>query len=671
MTTALEVTRGTVLRGKYRVERTLGEGGMGIVLLATHVKLEQRVALKMLRPAARARPNVVARFAREARAAAKLRNDHVVRVLDVDETEEGDPFLVMEYLSGTDLETRVRRDGPLSPAEAIDYALQACEGIAEAHALGIVHRDLKPANLFVTKSAEGTDRIKVLDFGIAKAGEDFSVTAADAILGSPSFMAPEQLASAGEASPRSDIWSLGVVLFYVLTGELPFVADNLAALAAKITGESARSLRDLHPTLPEPLYDVIDRCLEKDPADRFASVVELARALADAAEIPDRADRVSRIARAAAVRVEQPSSARIPLEKKPERVTEEVAITTAPVPRRRRWPLFALVAILVIGAVVVIRWRARKTEMVAEPAVTLDPAGVGFDDLSYAPSLKRVVIPAGELGEVALLDPESRKLDVISGFTRSPTGKGGHTQGATSAAMAGGLLAVIDRSTRTVALVAPEERRILSTHPLGGVPDYVRYEPTNGEVWVTEPDIERIEVFTLDAAAKELRPSSPIEVPGGPEFVAFDATRAFTNLWKGQTSTIDLHTHKVRNTFTNGCEGSRTLAIDERRALLFVACVEGRVTSIDLSHGYRLLGKVDYHPGIDALVLDPTRGLLYAPSAEAGKMAAIAFDRDGVPSLAFEVTTQKGAACATLDPSGAIWICDPVHGRLLVMAPPR
>ena len=701
---AADHARGTILRGKYRIERVLGEGGMGIVLLATHLKLEQRVALKVLRPAARERPNVVARFAREARSAAKLRNEHVVRVLDVDETDEGDPFLVMEHLVGIDLETRIRRDGPLSAELAADYMLQVCEGVAEAHAVDIIHRDLKPANLFLTKSADGSDLVKVLDFGIAKAGEDLSVTAADAVLGSPVYMAPEQLKSSSDVGARTDIWSLGVVLYQLVSGELPFNAATVAGLAAIIASEPARPLREARPDLPPALYAVVDRCLHKAPAERFASVVELARALAEIASVPSAADRVSRVARAAAARPEPSSLDLVPVaagrvtarmtaideaveqepapEPEPDSAPPRVdtsARRRAGSPRRTLVPIVATLLAVAIAAFTAARFRPRAAPPVlpsaalraATPAIAIDAAGVGFDDLVYAPSLHRVVVPAGETGNVLLVDPESRAVETIAGFTRSPSGRGGHTQGPTSAALAGDFLAVIDRSTRTIALVDPTTRQVVASHALGGVPDYVRFEPSSGDLWVTEPDAERIEIFAIDTAARKLQPPQAIDVPGGPEFIIFDATRAYTNLWKGMTSTIELRTRKLRTTFPNGCEGSRTLALDERRALLFVACLEGVVTSIDLSHGSRILGRVTYHAGIDALVYDPVRGILYAPSAAAGTMAALVVDRDGVPELSFEVTTAKGAACATVDASGAVWICDPTHGRLLFMAAPQ
>jgi hypothetical protein len=298
--------RGAVLRGKYRIDRVLGEGGMGVVLLATHLKLDQRVAIKVLSPAIQKRPHLQARFAREARAASKLRNEHVVRVLDVDETEDGLPFLVMELLVGMDLDALLRREGPLTAARAAEYVLQACEGVAEAHAVGIIHRDLKPANLFLAKGEDSAERVKILDFGIAKAVEsedDLSLTETNGVVGSPLYMSPEQLKGSRELDARTDVWSLGVVLYQLATGKLPFEATSATALAACIASEPPVDIASLRPDLPPAYVTAVERCLRKVPSERFASVVELARAIADLAPgDAGAAARVSRVSRAAAVR---------------------------------------------------------------------------------------------------------------------------------------------------------------------------------------------------------------------------------------------------------------------------------------------------------------------------------------------------------------------------------
>jgi serine/threonine-protein kinase len=299
---------GTVLRGKYRVERSLGAGGMGIVVLATHLRLSQPVAIKLLRPEARGNPDVVQRFAREARAASKLRGEHAVRILDVDDSEAGDPFLVMEYLEGTDLQRHLETKGALLLEDAVGFVLQACEGIAEAHGVGIVHRDLKPGNLFVTSRPDGTPLVKILDFGISKATEreaaaDFVVTKPASAIGSPAYMSPEQLKDSGGVDARTDVWALGVVLYQLLTNALPFEATSTAALAARIAADPPRPLRALRPEAPDALEAVVLRCLAKVPAERFADVAALARSLAPFAHGGESgAVRVARVAEKTALR---------------------------------------------------------------------------------------------------------------------------------------------------------------------------------------------------------------------------------------------------------------------------------------------------------------------------------------------------------------------------------
>jgi eukaryotic-like serine/threonine-protein kinase len=274
------VEEGEIVAGKYKVERVLGAGGMGIVVRAHQVELDRPVALKFLLPQACEAPGAVERFLREGRAAAKLESEHVARVLDTG-TLGGAPFLVMEYLEGSDLADLLAARGRLPPHEAVTYVLQACEAIAEAHAAGIVHRDIKPSNLFLTRRPDGTPRVKVLDFGISKAdgGSRPDLTASAMMMGSPRYMSPEQMVSARDADGRTDVWALGVVLFELVTGRPVWDAATVQGLCALIATAPAPRLRSLAPDAPLALEHVVAGCLVKEKDGRMASVAELMRAL--------------------------------------------------------------------------------------------------------------------------------------------------------------------------------------------------------------------------------------------------------------------------------------------------------------------------------------------------------------------------------------------------------
>jgi serine/threonine-protein kinase len=282
----LPIREGDLLAGKYRIQKVLGRGGMGVVVAAVHAQLGQQVAVKFLLPEACAFPEAIGRFLREARASVRIQSDHVARVLDVGELETGAPYIVMEFLRGSDLGEIVETSGPLSVKDAIDYVTQACEAIAEAHTLGIVHRDIKPRNLFLTRRPDGSGFVKVIDFGISKAtqdkmlGESASMTATTAMLGSPRYMSPEQLRSAKKVDHRTDIWALGVALFELVTAQEAFSADTLPGLITAIGMDAPSPLRAARADAPVELERIILRCLEKDPARRFADVGELALALA-------------------------------------------------------------------------------------------------------------------------------------------------------------------------------------------------------------------------------------------------------------------------------------------------------------------------------------------------------------------------------------------------------
>ena len=300
---AAGVQPGQILLGKYRIERVLGMGGMGVVVAATHVTLEERVAIKFLLPQALSNGEAVARFLREARAAVRIKSEHVARVTDVGQLETGAPYMIMEYLDGSDLGSVVQQRGALPIEESVEYLLQACEALAEAHALGIVHRDLKPANLFLVRRADGSPSVKVLDFGISKttgldgSNSDLGMTKTQAVMGSPLYMSPEQMVSARDVDVRTDIWALGAILYELLTGKVPFQANTITQLCAMILQQQAPALRNSRPDAPEPLQNVIARSLQKDRNERYTNVAELAQALAPFASRRARisVERVSRV----------------------------------------------------------------------------------------------------------------------------------------------------------------------------------------------------------------------------------------------------------------------------------------------------------------------------------------------------------------------------------------
>jgi eukaryotic-like serine/threonine-protein kinase len=279
------VREGDVLAGKYRIERVLGIGGMGIVVAARHTQLDAAVAIKLLLPEMLASPTAVARFAREARAASKMTSEHVTRIFDVGELENGAPYIVMELLDGIDLHEMLKQRGTLPAEQAVDFILQTCVAVADAHALGIVHRDLKPANLFCARRSDGEPVIKVLDFGISKLSDlgagvpMMSVTQTAAVMGTPLYMSPEQMRSAKDVDSRTDLWALGVILFQLVTGTVPFHGQTLTDVAVKVATEPAPNLRAVCASAPAGLEVVVFRCLEKDPRSRYQNVAELALAL--------------------------------------------------------------------------------------------------------------------------------------------------------------------------------------------------------------------------------------------------------------------------------------------------------------------------------------------------------------------------------------------------------
>jgi eukaryotic-like serine/threonine-protein kinase len=277
-------TVGEILAGKYRIEAVIGVGGMGRVVKANHLYLQQPVAIKILLPQMVESQSTVARFLREAQSTVKLRSEHIARVIDVGTMSDNTPFIVMEFLEGFDLNQILRHHGPQMAQPVVDLILQACEGLSEAHSVGIIHRDIKPSNFFITRRPDGSNLLKILDFGISKTPAELTeLTGTQTVVGTPTYMAPEQMRTARSTDPRSDIWSMGVVMYQMLAGRPPFEAETYAELVMKVGLEPPTPL---HVPLPAGLDSIVLRCLEKDPKNRIQTVGELARMIAPYASDP-------------------------------------------------------------------------------------------------------------------------------------------------------------------------------------------------------------------------------------------------------------------------------------------------------------------------------------------------------------------------------------------------
>ncbi|MGK3987827.1 serine/threonine-protein kinase [Sorangium sp. So ce136] len=338
------VQPGDILAGKYRVERLLGTGSMGVVVAAVHVELGQCVAVKFMRSAHNVTADARERFLREARAAVRLRSQHVARVFDVGTLEGGAPYIVMEFLEGRDLAALLEESGALSLDDAVEYVLQTCEAVGEAHAAGIVHRDLKPANLFVAQDVSGSPCIKVLDFGISKiSGADLALTDDDQTLGSPYYMSPEQMSSSKDVDARSDLWALGVLLYELIAGQTPFHAKTLAEFYGRILAAQPTPLRERRSDVPRELDAVIQRCLTHDREQRWSDVAAFAGALAPHAPArargyPERVWRVLNMQRLSSSGArDEPGARRVvsfppPASASPPPASAEAAEAIAPVP---------------------------------------------------------------------------------------------------------------------------------------------------------------------------------------------------------------------------------------------------------------------------------------------------------------------------------------------------
>jgi eukaryotic-like serine/threonine-protein kinase len=421
-TSDIGVRIGDIVAGKYCVEEVLGAGGMGVVVAARHLALHEKVALKFLRPRALEIPEAVPRFLREARAAAKIKNEHVARVSDVGQLDDGMPYMVMEHLEGCDLATLLEQQGPLPVAQCVDFLLQAGEAIAEAHVFGIVHRDLKPANLFCVRRGDGGRSIKVLDFGISKVTREIDraqdITTTAEMIGSPLYMSPEQLQSSKDVDARTDIWSLGVIVFQLLTARPPFFGRTVTELVYKVATSPPASLRTYRPDLPVRLEEIVARCLEKDRRRRFSTIGELAVALKEFGSKGAEAsvERILGTLRGGApteVSLVDLSGELVP-------TLEPTRCAPAPTPhfdtraewsgthrgigrrggRSLAWVGVSVVAIVAVGAVVALRYGAMATVTTASSALHSSEPASGSASGSAAPSV--VTPPPTEATAIAM-----------------------------------------------------------------------------------------------------------------------------------------------------------------------------------------------------------------------------------------------------------------------------
>jgi SAM-dependent methyltransferase len=329
----------------------------------------------------------------------------------------------------------------------------------------------------------------------------------------------------------------------------------------------------------------------------------------------------------------------------------------------------SLALVLVLGACV------HRTDPASGVTIVNLPngaPGIGFDDLRFSPELHRVLAPLGRAGALALVGGSSASIVLIGGFSSEAGYDGGHDFGATSADAARGLVLVTDRTARTLSLVDPVKRSILSSAPLASGPDYVR-SAGDDQVWVTQPDSEQIEIFQLSSEQPPKAAAvGAIKVPGGPESLVIDATRkrAYTHLWEGKTVAIDLGTRAIVETWPNGCNGSRGIALDEPAGFLLVGCAEGTAVVLDVKNHGAIVSKLSHGDGVDVIDFSPRLSHLYLPGAKSASLAVLGVSDQGALSLLGTFKTASGAHCVAADDQGVAFVCDPQGGRLLAIKDP-
>jgi DNA-binding beta-propeller fold protein YncE len=299
--------------------------------------------------------------------------------------------------------------------------------------------------------------------------------------------------------------------------------------------------------------------------------------------------------------------------------------------------------------------------------------GIGFDDLRYSPALGKVLVPAGRAGELDLIDPEALTVARIGGFSAKASYQGGHDDGPTSVDEGRGLLFVTDRSAQQLAVVDAGRAAVVARVPLAASPDYVRFVAATGELWVTEPDAEQIEIFALpQTPAPTPQAVATIAVSNGPESLVIDpkSGRAFTHRWQRSTVVLDVRTHAVLAEWSNGCASSRGIAFDSERGFLFVACSEGTVSVLDAVHDGRVLGSLARGAGFDVIGYDARLGHLYLAGSACRCLVIEGVSSSGELSFLGRYNAPAGSHCAVGDEHGHVFTCDPEHGSLFRVADP-
>ncbi|MGZ3407068.1 MAG: YncE family protein [Polyangia bacterium] len=322
--------------------------------------------------------------------------------------------------------------------------------------------------------------------------------------------------------------------------------------------------------------------------------------------------------------------------------------------------------------VLLLSWSLAPAARAGEPIPLPDGAGgIGFDDMLYSPALGKVLVPAGRTGRLALIDPRTRAVTTVDGFSKAAASGEGHGAGTTSADAGAGFLFASDRNLHVVDIIDPAARRIVGSVKLGGGPDYVRWVEPLGEVWVTEPNKKSIETFRFDRAATPpaLTRLGAIEIADGPESLVIDAPRgrAYTHTWHDHSVAIDLKSHRVVATWANGCKGARGIALDGARGWLFVGCDEGKATCLDAAHDGKLLGSVTTAKGVDIIAWSPKSNHLYVPGGDDALLSIVAVGTGGALTVVGSAKTAADAHCVATDDAGHAYVCDPKGGRVLVV----